>query len=81
MTREEAAIISAYTGILVGSFADMQAYVETLFDRPVFTHELGDKELHEKIKKKAKPDLIRICETVTGEPLIGYRSETTKEPQ
>jgi hypothetical protein len=60
MTRQEAAIVSAYTGILIGRFSDLHRYIETLLDRPVFTHELADNSLFDKIKAKAKKDFISL---------------------
>jgi hypothetical protein len=60
MTRQEAAIVSAYTGILIGRFSDLHRYIETLLDRPVFTHELADDSLFDKIKAKAKKDFISL---------------------
>jgi hypothetical protein len=60
MTRQEAAIVSAYTGILIGKFSDLHRYIETLLDRPVFTHELADDSLFDKIKAKAKKDFISL---------------------
>lgn len=35
MTKREAAIVSAYTGILIGSFSDMHEYVEEKLQRSV----------------------------------------------
>ena len=60
MTKREAAIVSAYTGIMIGSFADMDEYAEELFGRPVWTHEFGTKEVVSKLKELAKPDFIGI---------------------
>lgn len=40
MTKREAAIISAYTGILIGDFNDMHKYIEEIAGCSVFTHEL-----------------------------------------
>jgi hypothetical protein len=59
MTKE-AAIVSAYTGILIGEFSDMHKYIEKIMNRPVFTHELGDHEIFKEIKQKAKLDFINI---------------------
>jgi len=59
MTKEEAAIVSAYTGILIGEFSDMHKYVEELLGRPVFTHEFGT-GLFEVIKEKSKKDFTSI---------------------
>lgn len=60
MTKQEAAIVSAFTGILIGNFDDMHEYIEKILERPVFTHELGSSELATKIKMKAKDDFVAI---------------------
>ena len=60
MTKREAAIVSAYTGILLGEFGEMHKYIETLFGRPVFTHELGNERIFEEIKTLSKPDFLAI---------------------
>jgi ribosomal protein S6 len=58
MTRNEAAIVGAYTGFLLGSFSDM--YVEKIMGRPVFTHEMGNAAIAKEIQDKAKADYISI---------------------
>jgi hypothetical protein len=60
MTKREAAIVSAFTGILIGKFDDMHRYIEKILDRPVFTHELASKRLAYEIKEKSKADFIEI---------------------
>ena len=60
MNKREAAIISAYTGILIGNFADMHKYIEEKLGRSVWTHELDDKITWEEIKQKSKEDFINI---------------------
>jgi hypothetical protein len=60
LTRREAAIISAYTGYLIGDFAAMHEYVEEKFGRPVWTHEMGSKEFGERLRELAKSDFIGI---------------------
>jgi len=60
MTKREAAIVSAYTGILIGDFSDMHGYVEEIMEGPVFTHQMGNKEFCEEIKAKSKNDFISI---------------------
>ena len=60
MTKQEAAIVSAYTGILIGDFSDMHEYIEVLLQRPVFTHELASKQITNEIKEKSKNDFINI---------------------
>jgi hypothetical protein len=60
MTKREAAIVSAYTGILVGEFADCHKYIEKIMDRPVLIHELGDKDISDRIKELAMDDFLNI---------------------
>lgn len=64
ITKREAAIIGAYTGILMGEFSDMHEYIEEIMDRPVWTHEMGDKATVDIIKEKAKPDFIALAQSV-----------------
>ena len=61
LTREQAAIVGAFTGILAGPFEDLQNYAETILDRPIMSHEFGDKEVWAEIKDAARPDFISIC--------------------
>ena len=65
MTKREAAIVSAYTGYLIGEFSDFQDYAEEVMERPIFTHELSDTKLITEIKNKAAKDFkgIKITET------------------
>ena len=58
MTKREAAIVSAYTGFLCGSFDAFHEYVEEIMERPVWTHEMGDSETFKEIQKRAKKDFI-----------------------
>jgi hypothetical protein len=60
MTKREAAIVSAYTGILIGEFSDCHKYIEEIMDRPVLIHELGDKDISDKIKELAMDDFLNI---------------------
>lgn len=63
LTKEQAAIISAYTGIMCGRFQDMHEYAEKKLERPIFTHEFGDKELVKKLKEASKDDFLSLCYT------------------
>ena len=60
MTKREAAIVSAYTGYLIGEFSELHKYVEEIIGRPVYTHEMGNKETFDEIKSKAKNDFVSI---------------------
>lgn len=61
LTRRQAAIITAYTGITCGPFDAFHEYAEELMDCPIWTHEFASKELASKIKKLAKDDFLSIC--------------------
>ena len=60
MTKRECAIVSAYTGILCGDFNEFHKYIEELLGRPVWTHELANKDLWAKIKKLSKEDFCKL---------------------
>ncbi len=58
MTKREAAVISAYTGMLIGEFEDFHAYAEEVMGRPIFTHEFPS--IAEELKEKSKSDFMSI---------------------
>ena len=60
MTKREAAIVTAYTKILIGDFHTAHQYIEEIMERPVMTHELADTATWEDIQALAKPDFISI---------------------
>lgn len=64
ITKREAAIITAYTGIVLGSFGEAHKFIEEILGRSVWTHELANNELWEEIKEKAKPHFIAINENI-----------------
>ena len=59
MTKNEAAIVMAFTGKMLGNFDDFHAYAENLLNKPIFTHELP--EYASKIKSLAKADFINLA--------------------
>lgn len=61
MTEEERIIVSAYTGVLMCSFSELQKYVEQKLSRPVFTHEFADKDVIEEIKERVRDDFLALC--------------------
>ncbi len=64
ITKREAAIITAYTGVLIGSPSELHKYAEELMGGSVFTSEFANKEVIDEIKKRAKPDFIKLHESV-----------------
>jgi hypothetical protein len=60
MTKREAAIVTAFTGKMLGDFSIFHGYVEEILERPVFTHEMGDKKVAAEIRDKAREDFVNI---------------------
>ncbi len=59
LTKEQAAIIGAYTGVCAGPFGDVHEYVEKIMGRPVWTHEFPS--IADEIKERSRADFIAIC--------------------
>lgn len=58
MTKREAAIVSAYTGYLIGDINEMYKYISEIMKRQVFTHEIPI--LFDEIRERAKNDFKNI---------------------
>jgi hypothetical protein len=65
MTKYEAAVISAYTGIVFCDFPSIHEYIEKILDRPVFTHELARESVVKEIKDASKADFFEIVNNLT----------------
>lgn len=60
MTKQEAAIVSAYTGFLIGDFATLHKYIEQKMERPILTHELADPSVAKELRERSKADFVAI---------------------
>lgn len=60
LTKDQAVIISGFTGILCGEFSDFHADVEKRLGRDVQTFEFGFKEFMAEVKKLYEADFIKI---------------------
>jgi hypothetical protein len=63
MTKREAAIVSAYTGFLLGYFTDLHEYIEEILGRPVWTHEMASESFADELKEAARADFVAITVT------------------
>lgn len=66
MELRERVIVETYTGYCMTSPEErdeVYKYMAEIMGRPVFTHELADKEIQEQLREKAKPDFIALCTT------------------
>lgn len=61
MTKQEKVIVSAYTGVLMCDFADLQSTLKRIMGRPVWTHELAFHDIMQEIKAKSKEDFMNLC--------------------
>jgi hypothetical protein len=61
MTRQEATIISAYTGVMFGNnFPDVCAYAEKLLGRKVEPWEFVKPSFCEQLKQEAEKDFLAL---------------------
>lgn len=61
LTREQAAIIGAFTGICCGPFSDIHNYAERKLGRPMWTHEFAAESVARELKEAAREDFARLC--------------------
>lgn len=61
LTKEQAIIISGYTGVLICEFADLHEDVEKRMGRPVWTHEFVDEDFTEERKDLYRDDFIDLA--------------------
>lgn len=66
MTRDEALLLSAYTGyLLVPDFSDVHEFCERILGRPIYTHEFVDEKIVEEIKEKLKPEIMSMIDNLS----------------
>ena len=65
VTIEQAAIISAYTGFLLGSFSAMHEYAEKKLGRPIWTHEFASEALTAELREAAMDDFVNLSPEAT----------------
>jgi len=63
LTKEQAAIIGAFTGITASSFSVVHEYIEKILGRPVRKHEMAHEKVVAEIKEKSKADFLALCYT------------------
>lgn len=61
MTKYEAIVLSAYTGVLLTKdFSDVHKFCEKLLGRPIFSHMFADDDTLDEIRKKCTPLIEEI---------------------
>ena len=66
MKKQEAVLISAYTGfLLTKDFDDVHKFCEELLGRPIWTHEFASRTVQEEIIEKCRPLILEMIENET----------------
>lgn len=60
LTKDQAVIVSAYTGYLACEFSDLHAAIEAKLGRPVLTHEMADRSCREEIRAAFRSDFLAL---------------------
>jgi len=66
MTLRERVIVETYTGVVMTAGEErneVYKYMAELMGRPVFTHELADRNIQEELKALSKSDFISLCKS------------------
>ena len=67
MTREEAILLSAYTGVLlVPDFSDVHKFCEDTLGRPIWTHEFADRCVQKEIQEKLHPQIMELVQNIAA---------------
>jgi hypothetical protein len=68
LTRQQAAIIGAYTGTFCGPFIDVHRTMRDIVGRVVYTHEMQDPAVNAEVRTAVHPHFLLICAPATQLP-------------
>ena len=68
LTRREAFVITAFTGISTTNFGEFQGFAEKILGRPIWTHEFGSQAVWDDLKEATRDEFLDICKSVPEEP-------------
>lgn len=67
MTKEEAILLSSYTGVLlVPDFSDVHKFCEDTLGRPIWTHEFADQDVQKEIREKLRPQIMELVQNISA---------------
>lgn len=67
MTREEAILLSAYTGFLLApDFSEVHKFCEDTLGRPIWTHEFADRCVQKEIQAKPRPQIMELVQNISA---------------
>ena len=61
LTKEQAVIVSGFTGYAACAFGHLHQDVEKRMGRPVFTHEFWNADFAEQVRGVYREDFLAIC--------------------
>jgi len=61
LTKEQAIIITGFTGYAACSFSDFHEDVERRLGRSVWTHELANEDVRKEIRDEYRDDFVAMC--------------------
>ena len=63
MTKQEAILVSAYTGfLLTKDFSEVHKFCEEMLGTPIWSHEFAEKSFQTAIQEKCKPLILEMIE-------------------
>lgn len=68
LTKEQAAVIGAFTGITAGPFSDIHEYAERILGRPVWTHQFANEHVMAELKAAARADFMALVHEPANTP-------------
>ena len=67
MTREEAILLSAYTGfVLAPDFSEVHKFCEDTLGHPIWTHEFADSCVQKEIQEKLRPQIMELVQNIAA---------------
>jgi hypothetical protein len=60
LSKEQAIVITGFTGKLACQFVDFHSDVEKRLGHPAWTHQFGDKEFMEKVQELYRKDFLEM---------------------
>jgi hypothetical protein len=60
LTKEQAIVITGYTGITACNFGDFHGDVERRLGHPVFTHEFAMQSMRDKLQEMYREDFLSM---------------------
>ena len=82
MTREEAILLSAYTGYLLApDFSQVHKFCEDTLGRPIWTHEFADRCVQKEIQEKLHPQIMELVQNISAlRPITREQVEKVWKP-